>query len=465
MTLVHQKSREDLANKRMGAFFSLGVALKLRHRSDNQFLHQANLPFLGITNRHCASTKAVSWDGKQSSIGSWRIPGIHDLPVGGTAANQPDVDMNVAASSIESQVQAQTLPMSEMGKSSAFTPLLMANRPRQSLASAKEAATLRQQVRRRPVQYPSVEPSVGETRGEHQETVRGSNVIQRIMSPEYRTTAPVPPNPSQLQYRSQHHFSITPKNQSSARSTADINLQEARGKLPKSAASAAYDQSFSRETSHNIEVGAESGTPALPGSSRPGNLPFSKQFSMRYPAQAMKGAISITSMLQSPGAAVGLFQGVRDHRLAARDGSLAILSPATTSLSFLLASPGFDPRGPKQHGVHGMTYTTNTVAGEKERRPSPLPRPANRQEPGPYLQNRLQGLRIETATVERIVERKVDTSVKQLQKTLGSEAQPRTETHPDPTIHDLINDEVIQRLMQRMHTLAQEDRFRMGKLR
>ncbi len=97
--------------------------------------------------------------------------------------------------------------------------------------------------------------------------------------------------------------------------------------------------------------------------------------------------------------------------------------------------------------------------------PGPVPRPERRQagrEPGPYISSPLQGLNVVTHAVERLVERKVKTEIGR-QRKVQSQAPGPTSAKSRPAAVDINDDETVRRLMQKMHALARDERFRSGR--
>lgn len=62
--------------------------------------------------------------------------------------------------------------------------------------------------------------------------------------------------------------------------------------------------------------------------------------------------------------------------------------------------------------------------------------------------------------IERLVVRQVQTQVARQAKTIKAQVAERR-----LAVTELVSDEVVQALLQKMRTLAREERFRLGRLR
>lgn len=97
--------------------------------------------------------------------------------------------------------------------------------------------------------------------------------------------------------------------------------------------------------------------------------------------------------------------------------------------------------------------------------PAPRGYPA---EPGPYAAASGRGLVMAADTlqaIERLVVRQVETQVARQAKTLKAQVSERLVPERRLTVTELVSDEVVQALMQKMRALAHEERFRLGRLR
>jgi hypothetical protein len=95
-----------------------------------------------------------------------------------------------------------------------------------------------------------------------------------------------------------------------------------------------------------------------------------------------------------------------------------------------------------------------TIAGEAQ----------NGRELTHYAPSPTQGLTIVTSAIERWMKQAVTAEIKR-QKESESQQNDRQQEVPAPTTSEYFNDDMVRRLMLRMHDLAQEDRFRMGRIR
>lgn len=97
--------------------------------------------------------------------------------------------------------------------------------------------------------------------------------------------------------------------------------------------------------------------------------------------------------------------------------------------------------------------------------PLPERKPHAGREPGPYASTPLQGLTMVAGAIGHLVEREVKAEVKRQREEMQSRAPGRPDARSSPMAADVTSDETARLLMQRIRTLAQEERFRSGRLR
>jgi hypothetical protein len=94
--------------------------------------------------------------------------------------------------------------------------------------------------------------------------------------------------------------------------------------------------------------------------------------------------------------------------------------------------------------------------------------PAAGPEPGPYAPPAAHGLAAVAAAVqdiERVVERRVEVEVRRQRETIQSQEIERLSATRPPAAGEIMTDQVVRSLMQKMRSLAREEQFRLGRVR
>lgn len=455
---MQEKVNPDSASVQNCSLFILGAALKRRRPADRFDFFRNHLPFLGLTGQQMSQVASASWSRGGAPLEPWRVPGLYILSDGEGTHKHITVVQEVDSSSETSKAIGMVDEALPLSVSSAFSPLLQLmsqNRyPRYTVDGESVPGHRVEQLR---VQPSLPGRNLGEVRNLHREASgesstavqRSGSTIDLVTTHMGQDSVPMP--------------------------SADVLPQRTHNRLPTyqedgrnirpDASTALGKRSSSVTPPYRMKEDSQFGLPIKSIFPRSGNVQLSSRVGSSPTVLRFSRAFAMSTINNSPRAICGLLQSTGKRNSMLREGKSQLADPKLTSLPIGFTNAMANPRISERPGTNGSSHLLKNDVGEDSINLPDWRSYGKQQDPGPYARKRLQGLRIDTAAAEKIIEHKVNASIERLKGTLSPQAQRPSEVRFDPMTHIVNNDEVLRRIMQRMHTLAQEERFRIGKLR